>query len=373
MIPRASSVLQIDLRAYRHNLRTLRSLIPSNTGIIAVIKSNAYGLGAVELAKRALEEGVAMFAVAHVIEGEELREQFPEIPILVMVQPLPEELPNAVKADLTLTLSELTLAEKLGDIARKLNKVVPVHCEIDTGMGRQGFSIDEAPKSLLKMTRISNIDVQALYTHFPNADSPNDNFTANQIKVFNNLINDLSKDGIPFEYVHAANSAAVLMQEGCAFDFVRPGIITYGVWPNNKPDQSVDVKPMLEWKTKVVLIRDLPGGVSISYGRTFRTDKPTKIAVLPVGYADGYPRILSNQSDVLIRGERCPVRGTVTMNETMVDVTHVPEVTVGETVTLIGTDAHEIISVEELAEKAQTIGYEILTGIGEHIPRIYNS
>ena len=373
MTPRASSVLHINLQTYRHNLRALRSLIPNDTGIIAVIKSNGYGLGAVELAKRALEEGVAVLAVAHVVEGEELREQFPDIPILVMVQPLQEELTLAVKADLTLTLSDLILAEKLGDVARKLNKVVPVHCEIDTGMGRQGFSIDEAPKSLLKITRISNIDIQALYTHFPGADSPNDNFTANQIKVFNNLINDLSKDGIPFEYIHAANSAAVLMQEGCAFDYIRPGIITYGVWPDNKPDESVGIKPIMEWKTKIVLIRDLPGGVSISYGRTFRTGKPTKIAVLPVGYADGYPRILSNNSDVLIRGVRCPIRGTITMNETMVDITHLPETNVGETVTLIGTDAHETVSVEELAEKAQTIGYEILTGIGEYIPREYST
>jgi alanine racemase len=373
MTPRATSVLQINLQAYRHNIRTLQSIFLSNTGIIAVVKSNGYGLGAVELAKRALEEGVAMLAVAHVVEGEELREQLPDVPILVMVQPLPDELTNAVKANLTITLSELTLAEKLGDIARKLNKVVPVHCEIDTGMGRQGFSIEDAPKALLKMTRISNIDVQAIYTHFPSADSRNDNFTANQIKAFNSLINDLSKDGIPFEYVHAANSAAVLMQEGCAYDYIRPGIITYGVWPNNQPDKSIDIKPIMEWKTKVVLIRDLPGGVPISYGRTFRTDKPTKIAVLPIGYADGYPRILSNQSDVLIRGTRCPIRGTITMNETMVDITHIPETTIGETVTLIGTDAHETISVEELAEKAQTIGYEILTGISEHIPRQYSS
>jgi len=369
----ATSVLHIDLQAYRHNIRTLQSLIPSNTGIIAVIKSNGYGLGAVELAKRALEEGVSVFAVAHITEGQELREQFPDVPILILVQPVAEDLPTAIKENLTLTLSDLPFAEKLGDMARKLNKVVPVHCEIDTGMGRQGFSVEDAPKSLLKMTRISNIDIQAVCTHFPSADAPNDPFTASQIKTFNALIEDMSKDGIPFEYVHAANSAAVLLQEGCTFDFIRPGIITYGVWPNNNPDVTVHIKPVVEWKTKVVLVRDLPGGVSISYGRTFKTNRPTKIAVLPIGYADGYPRILSNNSDVIIRDTRCPIRGTITMNETMVDITHIPEISVGETVTLFGTDAHETISIEELAQKAHTIGYEILTGISEHIPREYRS
>jgi alanine racemase len=313
-----------------------------------------------------------MLAVATVAEGLELRDAYPDIPILVLVQPSDDELALAIQNGLHLTLSDLKTAERIGEIARKANRIVDVHCEIDTGMGRQGFQIDVEPKAILKITRISNVDIEGIFTHFPDADRDDSTFTLNQIKIFRQQLRDLSDTGIPFEMAHAANSAAILNHRTSYFNLVRPGIITYGVYPNNSVPEDTPFHPVANWTTRIVLVRDLPGGVGISYGRTYRTTSPECVAVLPVGYADGYPRALSNRGEVLIRGVRCPVRGAVTMNETVVDVSHVPNATAGDSVTLIGQEGNERIRVEELAEKCDTIGYEILTGIGPGVARDYH-
>jgi alanine racemase len=371
MTASAPSALHVNTAAYRHNIGVVRQHAGDDCGIIAVVKSDAYGLGMVPMAQRALAENVDMLAVASVAEGMELREHYPETPILVLVQPSYGELSDAVHGDLRITISDYATAERLGLLASKSKKIMAIHCEIDTGMGRQGFSLEEAPKAMLKITRISNVDIEAIYTHFPSADDPDDPFTSNQIKSFRGLLTQLSKDGIPYEFSHAANSAGILLQQNAAFDMVRPGIMTYGVWPTNKVPDDSPLLPVIQWESTLVLIKNLPGGVGINYGRTYKTLKPIRTGIIPVGYADGYSHALSNNADVLIRGTRCPVLGAVTMNQLVVDLSAVPHAAVGDTVVLIGEDDGERISVEELAERADTIGYEILTGISARIPRVY--
>jgi alanine racemase len=371
MTEAAPSRITVDLAAYARNLDVIRSRIPSECAVLAVVKSNAYGLGAVPMARRALEEGVAMLGVAHIHEGIELRDAGIDAPILVLVQPSLSDLILAIRYKLRVMVSDYGTAERLGDLARKNKYVAPIHCEVDTGMGRQGFGTEDIARELLKLSHISNVDIEGIATHFASADEPSDPYTEQQYRTFQKILKQASRDGIPFEMAHAANSAAVMNHPATACDMVRVGISTYGVWPNNVVPESGKLHHVVRWTSSLVLVKQMPGGASVSYGRTWRASSPTRIGIVPVGYADGYRRSLSNNSDVLIRGKRCPVRGTVTMNELMVDLNGVPEANTGDRATLIGEDHGERITVEELAEKAGTIGYEILTGLGNSIPRDY--
>jgi alanine racemase len=360
----------VDLNAYVHNLRKVRQMIPSECAIMAVVKADAYGHGAERIAQKALAEGVAMLGVASVDEGIALRQAEIAAPILVMLQPNEEAIVPAVEHDLRIMVSDVATAERIGEQARRINKVVTVHCKIDTGMGRQGFDADTALNDIRFLTRISHIDIEGIATHFPIADTVRDPFTANQLRSFRHLTKQLEKEGIPFEMAHAANSAAIINYHDSVLDMVRPGLMTYGVWPTDTPSQSA-LYPVLRWETRVVLIKDLRPGTSIGYGRTFTVSSPARVALLPVGYADGYKYKLSNNADVIIRGTRCPVRGSVSMDQIVVEVSHVPNVAVGDTATLIGTDGRETITAEELAQRAQTIPYDILTGIGRRCERVY--
>ncbi|GMV98929.1 MAG: alanine racemase [Candidatus Hydrogenedentota bacterium] len=360
----------IDLSAYAQNLRAIRDAVPPETGILAVVKADAYGLGMIPIAQRAVAEGVSMLGVAHVSEGIALRKAGITAPVLIMVQPFEDSLAAAVENDLRITVSNVQIAEKLGEIARGMNKVVPVHCEIDTGMGRQGFHVDTAVADMLFLTRISHIDIEGIFTHFPSADDSKEPFTAQQLRQFRNLLRQVDKEGIPYELAHASNSAGIVTQPTAAFDMVRPGIMTYGVWPADTP-RTMNIAPVVRWETKIALLKDIQAESTVGYGRTYTTKEAIRTAVLPVGYADGYMLALSNRSHVLIRGQKCPVRGRVSMNHTVVEVGHVGGVSVGDTAVLIGSDGGKSIAVEELAHQANTIPYEILTGIGRSVERVY--
>ena len=366
-----SSTLTVDLLNYSLNLKKIQEKLPPGCEIMAVVKANAYGLGAVPIAKRAVDSGAAILGVASVTEGAELRDADIAAPILVLVQPHENDLADAVHYKLRLTLSDLRTGELLGQVASKARAVAAVHCEIDTGMGRQGMDFEEAPTVIHDLTRISNIDIEGIFSHLPSADILDDAFTEGQIRSLRQLLKRLDKDGVPYESAHIANSAAVFNYPQSHFDMVRVGLFSYGVWPGDTPPAEDAPESVVSWETNIVLIRDMPRGASVSYRRTYRAPGPTKIAALPVGYADGYRVSLSNLAEVLVRGRRCPVRGRVTMNEMLIDVTDVPEVAVGDKVTLIGRDDSETITVEELAERADTIPYEILTGIGPAVARQY--
>lgn len=367
----ASSRAMVDLTAYAHNLGCVRELIPADCAILAVVKANAYGHGLIPIARQAVAHGVAMLGVATVEEGIALREAGIEAPILLLVQPAQHALAAAIENGLRPMISDVATAEHIGDLVRKAGKIVPIHCKVDSGMGRQGFEIEQAVRQMLYLTRVSNIDIEGIATHFPVADLSNDPFTINQIRAFKHLLRQLNKHGVPYEMAHAANSAAIMNYPGSMFNMVRPGLMTYGVWPTDTPPVSSPLRRVLRWESRIVLLKQLEAGASIGYGRTYITEAPMRAALIPVGYADGYKHKLSNTADVLIRGQRCPVRGAVSMDQIVADTTHLEEVAVGDRVTLIGTDGDQTITAEELARHAQTIPYDILAGIGPRVQRQY--
>ncbi len=372
MTDTSASRVVVDLNAYAHNLKLVRKLIPPDCAIMAVVKANAYGHGSIPIAKRAVKEGAAMLGVAMVDEAIALREAGIKTPILVLVQPTDNLLGEILEHNLRLMISDVTTGERLGELARKQNKVAPIHVKIDSGMGRQGFEIEQALRNLLYLTRISNIDIEGVATHFPVADLADDPFTLNQIKAFRQLLRFLDRDGIPYEAAHAANSAAIVnYRQSAAFSMVRPGLMTYGIWPTAAPSPDSPLTPVLRWETRVVLVKDLEPGSNVGYGRTYTTSDRMRAAILPVGYADGYKHNLSNRAEVLIHGKRCPVRGSVCMDQIVVDVSHVEGVNAGDIATLIGSDGGETIGAEDLAKHAQSIPYDILAGIGPRVHREY--
>jgi len=367
----AASRAVIDLGAYAHNLGVVRHRIPRGCGLMAVVKTNAYGLGSVPIARRAVAEGVDMLGVATVEEGATLRAAGIEAPILVLCQPERSALGAVIEHRLRVMLSNVTVAERLGELARRANRVVPIHCKVDSGMGRQGFALDEALDALRHLTRISHIDIEGIATHFPVAEVADDAFTANQIRAFKQALKQIAKAGIPYEMAHAANSAAVVNYPDSAFDLVRPGLMTYGAWPTATPPSPMPLRPVLRWESRVTLVKAFDSGASIGYGRTYTTDGRMRAAVVPVGYADGYRYRLANRADALVRGKRCPVRGNVSMDQIVIDVTELDGVQPGDAVTLLGTDGDETITVEELAAHAETVSHDILAGLGARVTREY--
>jgi len=370
IVPSPSRAI-VDLTAYGRNLGAVRAMIPKECGIMAVVKGNGYGHGAVPIAQRAIAEGVQMLGVATVKEAVELREAGIDSRILVLVQPTEDVLTAAVEYDLRLSISDVAVAERVGELARRANRVVPIHCKIDTGMGRQGFPMDNAVAEMMHLTRISHVDIEGVCTHFSIAENARDPFTANQVRQFRQVLRQIEKEGIPYEMTHAANSAAIVNHPSAVFDLVRTGLMTYGVWPTDAPPVDSPLMPVLRWETEVVLVKEIQKGETVGYGRTFTAGDTIRVAVIPVGYADGYKLSLSNRASVLIRGKRCAVRGRISMDQTVVEVTHVPGIAVGDTVTIIGSDGKESITVEELAERGGTIPYEILTGISPRVEREY--
>ncbi len=367
----APSTLTVDLAAYAHNLSVVRSYLPEQCKILAIVKANAYGLGIQPIARCAVEQGVAMLGVSTVEEGATLRQAGIDAPILVLVQPSADALSEAIRLNLRITIGDTVAGERLGEIARKQKKVAVVHCEIDTGMGRQGFMPERALEELVSLTRISNIDLEGVLTHFPTAEIPNDSFTTEQIRSFRQILKDLDKAGIPYEMEHAANSAGIVNHPTSHFTMVRPGIMTYGVWPSNQPPENIHLHSVIRWTSRIVAVRQLPGGANIGYGHTYKAPCPRKTALIPVGYADGYNIKLSNRGMVLVRGIRCPVTGMVSMDQIAIDVSNVNGVTEGDEVTLLGAAGDNEITINDFAEWAETIPYQVLTGIGSRVRRTY--
>lgn len=361
----------VDLHAYAHNLQVVRKYIGPGPAIMAVIKANAYGHGLVPMAHKALATGAKMLGVATIEEGIALRNAGIAAPVVVLFQPAADALEAVAEFGLTLVVADVSTAEQLGRIAQRMNRIVKVHCQIDSGMGRQGFDLGTAVTDIQFLTRISHIDIEGICTHFPTADRLDDEFTQNQFKAFRTLLRQLEREGIPYEMAHCCNSPGVVNYPQFALDMVRAGLMTYGAWPNPERPADCPLKPVMRWETRVTQVREFEPGASISYGRTFTATEHMKAAILAVGYADGYQHRLSNRAHVLIHGTRCPVRGSVCMDQTVVDITHAPPVKTGDIAVLLGADGNEQITAEELAAHANTIPYEILTGIGERAPRIY--
>ncbi len=359
----------IDLGALEHNFKEVIRRAEGRK-ILAVVKADAYGHGAVRVSGRLLKLGAEMLGVALVEEGRELREAGIDAPILVMGALFREQVPAVIELKLTPVLYTMTVAQALSRAAEKQQAKVSVHVKIDTGMGRIGIAPEETPDFIAALRRLPGIDVQGLMSHFADADLRDKKFASKQLDRFEALVRELDARGIGIPVRHAANSAAILDYQRALFTMVRPGLMLYGYNPL-ETGGNVDLEPVLSLVTRIAFLKSVSAGVPISYGRTFVTRRESRIATLPIGYADGYSRGLSNSGEAIVRGVRVPVVGRVCMDMCMIDVTDVPGVSEEDAVVLIGSQGKERITADAIAVKTGTIAYEVLCGISSRVPRIY--
>lgn len=364
--------LEINLDAIAHNVKKIRQIVGKNTQIIAVVKANAYGHGAVEVSETLLENGVTMLGVGVIEEGIVLREAGIKAPILVCGLTTNDQLEPLVMYNLSATVCNLTAVKTLSRIASKNNKRVPVHIKIDTGMGRLGIPSEDTLNFVKEIGKMKNIEIEGIFTHFAATNEENGVYTRKQFEKYKKALLELEREGINIPLKHVANSAAILNSSCFHLNAVRPGIIIYGLFPSPKTKRTVQLKPAAELKTKIVFLKEVSAGESIGYGGTYTTTKPTRIAILPVGYADGHSWLLSNKGEVLVRGERTPVIGRICMDLCMIDVTHIGGVQIGDEVVLWGKQDSEMISAEEVAQKIGSIVYEVICMVDkERVPKIF--
>jgi alanine racemase len=338
---------------------------------MAVVKADAYGHGMEPIATAAIEAGADRLAVALPEEGKKLRELGFELPIQVFGEVSPQQIPTLVWEDLIPTVSKEKTLDELNEVSKTHNITKKIHIKIDTGMGRIGVLPEEALPFIQYATSLSNVTIEGLITHFAKADEANKEYTYMQWERFNNVIQDIKEENITIPIKHAANSATIIDLPEMSLDMVRPGIMMYGLRPSHEVDEEFPLKPVLRWTTEVVYRKELPPGHGVSYGATYIPSEPRTIATIPVGYEDGYSRLLSNRGDVLINGERAPIRGRICMDQFMVDVTDISGVEIGDEVVLIGTQGSEEITATELADLTDTINYEIVCSISDRVPRVY--
>ncbi|MGI6538687.1 MAG: alanine racemase [Caldicoprobacterales bacterium] len=364
----------VNLARLKYNIAQLQSLINPKSVMMAVVKANAYGHGALKVAEAAIEAGVSWLGVALPEEGAELRESGITVPILVLGQIDKSQSSLPIQYDLVQTVSSIAVARQLNEESRRLNKAVKIHLKLDTGMGRLGFqTIEEVLKASMDLKSMSSIHMEGAFTHFAAADEADHTYTKLQIRKFKNMIHIMQKSGIQLNWIHASNSAGIFNFPEANFSMVRPGISVYGYYPSAyiKSHAKVKLLPVLQWKTTIVHIKTMHVGETVSYGRSYVADKTIIVGTLPLGYADGYPRNLSNKASVLVSGKKAPIIGKICMDQMMIDITDIPEASVGSEVVLIGEQGGKQILADELAELSGTISYEILTSISERVPRLY--
>ncbi len=361
--------IEVDLSAVRHNFQEIRRYVGAAHPILAVVKANAYGHGLLPVSKTLIEAGADLLGVASVAEGIALRQSGVEGKIFVMGQPLPEEARQIVENDLTQAVGDETSARALSDAASFLERTVTVHLKVDTGMGRYGVWHEEAASLYETLLKLRGLKLEGLFTHLSSA-AQNPKATEEQLSHFRQLLEKLERAGCPIGVRHAANSIGLLKFPEARWDLVRTGLLIYGVSPV-KENQPLDLRPALSLKSRVRFLKKISPGQTVSYGGTWKAERPSVVATIPVGYAHGYSRALSNQGKLLIRGERAPVIGRVTMEDLMADVTDIPGVAVSDEVVLIGRQGKETMTAEEMAKNASTIPYETLVGLSPRIPRLY--
>lgn len=366
---RKRTQVEIDLGAVKRNIQELRRYVQANVGLMVVVKANAYGHGLVEVATQVCESGAQSLAVSDVEESVILREAGITCPILVLGSTAASDAPTVVHYNLTQAICTEDLVEKLSYEALASGKTAKVHVNIDTGIERLGVPSPRALSFVKHVLSQPGIVVEGIFTHFAEADRPRSRFTEYQLEVFRGVLNSLEVAGIRIPVKHAANSAAVLHFPSSHFDLVRPGIAVYGVYPSSESSDMIHLEPVMSLRTEIIRLRRVQKGSGLSYERQFTTKKDSTIATLPIGYADGYPCSLSNAAEVLVHGIRAPVVGAICMDMTLVDVSHVPDVRIGDDVVLLGSQGSATISVQELARRAGTIGYEIVCGIRSRVPR----
>jgi len=368
---------EIDLSALKHNYQLIRSSIPKQTEILAVVKADAYGHGFMDISRELESLGVNAFGVAFLAEGIQLRKSGSDKPILLLGGFYPGQERKCIGYNLSTAIFTLEQAQALNQAASvgKLFRRAQVHLKIDTGMGRLGVPYNEVPQFLVELKKLPNIILEGVISHFASADELDESgqyFTRLQGERFAWALAEIRKAGFNPRYIHIANSAAALLRNIPDCNLIRPGITMYGALPSADFQGKLDLKPVMRLKSCIAMLKWVEPGTTISYARRFTAGQRTLIASVPVGYADGYPRALTNRGEVLVRGQRAKVAGTVCMDWTMLDVTGIEGVAVGDTVTLMGPDdAGNCIHAEELAVWADTIPYTIFCGISKRVPRVY--
>lgn len=365
-----STWVEVDLDRFHANLQAVRALIGPGREILLVAKADAYGHGAREMAASAEAVGVAQLGVATLHEGLQLRLAGCRLPIVVLSPLLPSEIGDAVASGIDPTVCDDVFAAELSGAAVRAGRPVRFHVEVDTGMGRVGVREDQAEEFIARVSSLSGLRLASVYTHFPDADSVDLEFSRDQVRRFGALLERLARRGLQPPRAHAANSAGTVNLPEAHFDWVRVGLAAYGVHPPHDIAQR-PLLPVMSLRSRFVQVRDLPVGASVSYGRTFTTTRPTRIGVVPVGYGHGYSWLLSNRGQMLLKGRRVPIVGRVTMDLTMVDVTDVPDAAVGDEVVLFGEQDGASIPVEEFAAWSETLPYEVMCTLGKRVPRLY--
>ncbi len=364
----------IDLDAILYNMNSMHQNISEDTKIMAVIKADGYGHGAAEVAE-CIEhlDYLAGYAVATVEEGLILRNHGIKKPILILGYAFPDQYDELIAADMRPTVFTREMAQELSQAAGEMGVDCPIHFAVDTGMSRIGYQVtEEAADEMAQIARLPHIMVEGIFTHFARADEADKTSAEEQLALFEKMISMLEERGIRIPVKHCSNSAGIVELKEANMDMVRAGITLYGLWPSEEVRRDIiDLKPALSLITHVAYVKDLEAGRAISYGGTYVTKRPSRIATIPVGYADGYARGLSNKGAVLIHGKRAPICGRVCMDQFMVDVTDIPEVKMGDEVILIGSAGEETITMEEVGELSGRFNYEFVCNLGKRIPRVF--
>jgi len=365
---------EINLDSIAHNVKEIRRIASSKAEILGVVKADGYGHGVMEVARTLLNNGVTRLAVSMLDEAIQLRKNGISVPILILSYTDPIRSEEIVENDVTQAVFSHDLAKALSVAAVKLGKHVKIHIKIDTGMTRVGFMPGySAVKNVAEISKLPGVIIEGLFTHFASADEREKEYTYMQFERFMSVCSELGRIGVHIPIRHVANSAAVIEFPEMHLDMVRPGIILYGMYPSDEVDKSkIDLRPAMTLKANIVLVKDVEENTSISYGRIFTTKRISKVATIPIGYADGYSRMLSNKGKVLVNGELAPVVGRICMDQCMIDVTDLTcNVKVGDEVVLFGKQCETEIKVEDIASTLGTINYEVVCLIGKRVPRVY--
>jgi alanine racemase len=364
---------EVDLDALAHNMREVRRLAKKNALVTAVIKADGYGHGSKKIAQTLLDNGADRFAIAVVDEGIELRRAGFKVPILILGFTDKERAEEIISNDLESAVYSWDLAEAISKEAERQGKTAKVHVKIDSGMGRIGLQPNSDSVQLIKrISQLPNLVIEGIFTHFAVADATDKAYTEGQYEKFNWICNELEKENVKINVRHCGNSATIIDLPDMHMNMVRAGIILYGLEPSDEVLlDRIDLKQVMSLKVRISHVKEIEAGQSVSYGRKFIAEKKTKIASLPIGYADGYTRMLSGKAEALIKGKKVPVVGRICMDQCMIDVTGIDNVNVGDEVVLFGKQDGNFIHIDELANKLGTINYEIVCMIGKRVPRVY--
>ncbi len=360
---------EIDLAAVRFNINNIQKKLGKNIELMAIVKCNAYGHGAIEVSRQALNLGVKALGVSSLYEGIELRDIFKDIPIIVLSAGMSGQAEEFVEYNLSPVVCTWQMTNALADAARKRGTRAKVHIKVDTGMGRIGVWHERADEFTRQVHKMPDIEIEGICSHFATSDEQNLDFAKQQFDWFNRCL-EKTKD-LPIRFKHISNTAAIFNLPEAHLNMVRPGLSIYGVSPSEYVKGTENLRPALSLKTKVAFLKNIPKGRTLSYARTYKTEKEMKVATLPVGYGDGYPLALSNKGYVLIRGKKARILGAVTMDQIMVDVTDIKDVKTEDIAVLIGKQGAEEITATEIARMAGTIPYEIFTSINKRVQRVY--